>query len=315
MMHCFGIELPRYKGTVAILAERLRNLQWSYEGDGIWDFRGARIHIFMSSPRHIQFLLERSWLTYICDKIRHRKYLGNVSSICRMNLRHHSELSSSQKALVDFQSCGEQFTNDAKKYSVMSVRLAPSVTTVMIADYIVLRNALSSNRSVESFHYFSTTGRHFQCRPRRIPFGPNRRCMISFYAFYIAFHSHMLIDWRMTTFTLHLRMDHVNGKSTLTSVSAPLRLLKCSEMEVVQWSTLGWYPDNKVYTGGKSSPVLLRCCVFIMFAFLRTTRLSSRLPRKSFTATFCNSPSTFLRRRGTYGRCLLWHSLRNHGLK
>ena len=116
MLHCFGVERPRYKGTVTILAERLRNLQWSYEGEGIWDFRGARIHIFMSSPRHIQFLLERSWLTYICDKIRHRKYLGNVSSICRMNLRHHSELSQSQKALVDFQSCGEQFTNDAKKY-------------------------------------------------------------------------------------------------------------------------------------------------------------------------------------------------------
>ena len=70
----------------------------------------------MSSPRHIQVLLERSWLTYICDKIRHRKYPGNVSAICRMNLRHHSELSPSQKALVDFQSCGEQFTNDAKKY-------------------------------------------------------------------------------------------------------------------------------------------------------------------------------------------------------
>ena len=112
----FGVERPRYKGTVAILADRLRNLPWSYEGEGIWDFRGARIHIFMSSPRHIQFLLERSWLTYICDKIRHRKYLGNVSSICRMNLRRHSELSPSQKALVDFQSCGEQFTNDAKKY-------------------------------------------------------------------------------------------------------------------------------------------------------------------------------------------------------
>ena len=123
-----------------------------------------------------------------------------------------------------------------RNISGMSVQFAPSVKTVMIAGYIVLRNALSSNRFVESFRYFLTTGRHFQCRPRLTRFGPNRRWMISFYAFYITFHSYRWIDWRMTTFTLylHLRMDHVNGKNILIPASAPLQLLKCLEMEVAQ---------------------------------------------------------------------------------
>ena len=52
----------------------------------------------------------------VCGKVIHRKWLGGVSSFFRMQLRHLEELSASQRALVHFQSCGEQFTNDDKKY-------------------------------------------------------------------------------------------------------------------------------------------------------------------------------------------------------
>ena len=75
-----------------------------------------KFHLFMSSSKHILFLLERSWLFFVCDKVRHRKWLGGISSIFRMHLKHLDNLSPSQRSLLHFQSCGEQFTNDAKKY-------------------------------------------------------------------------------------------------------------------------------------------------------------------------------------------------------
>ena len=116
MMHCFESADAKYHGAVAILSQRLKSLGWNFEGDGIWHFRGTKFHVFMSSPKHICYLLERSWMSHVCQKVQHRKYLRNIQSICRMNLKHLKGLSSSQRALVDFQSCGERFTNDAKKY-------------------------------------------------------------------------------------------------------------------------------------------------------------------------------------------------------
>ena len=106
----------KYQGVAAILASRLNLLKWKYENNGVWFLRGMKFHIFMSSPKHLLSLLERSWTFFVCGKIQHRKWLGGTHSIFRMQLRHLDELSASQKALVHFQSCGEQFTNDAKKY-------------------------------------------------------------------------------------------------------------------------------------------------------------------------------------------------------
>ena len=116
MLHCFQSQGNFFQGVVTILSKRLMSLHWEYEGNGVWNFHGARFHVFMSSPKHIEFLVERSWLRHVCERVKHRKYLGQMQSLCRMNLNHLSELSSSQRAMLDFQSCGEQFTNDAKKY-------------------------------------------------------------------------------------------------------------------------------------------------------------------------------------------------------
>ena len=91
-------------------------MNWRFEGNGVWSLRGMKFHVFMSSPKHILALLERSWMFFVCGKIQHRKWLGGTQSIFRMHLKHLDELSASQKALVHFRSCGEQFTNDAKKY-------------------------------------------------------------------------------------------------------------------------------------------------------------------------------------------------------
>ena len=116
MLHCFGQIDGNYQGVAAILASRLDHLKWKYENNGVWSLRGMKFHIFMSSPKHILSLLERSWMFFVCGKLQHRKWLGDTHSVFRMQLRHLDELSASQKALVHFQSCGEQFTNDATKF-------------------------------------------------------------------------------------------------------------------------------------------------------------------------------------------------------
>ena len=111
----FGTKESRYQGTGAITASGLRNLGWFCEGAGIRSFQRTAFHVVMSSPRHIFLLLERSWINFVCTKVEHRKWLGEDDSIFRMQLRHYDELSCEQQALVHFQSCCEEFTNDAKK--------------------------------------------------------------------------------------------------------------------------------------------------------------------------------------------------------
>ena len=116
LFHGFSLPNSKYQGVASILSNRLQKLGWGYEDSGIWSLKGMKFHLFMSSSKHILFLLERSWLFFVCDKVRHRKWLGGISSIFRMHLKHLDNLSPSQRSLLHFQSCGEQFTNDAKKY-------------------------------------------------------------------------------------------------------------------------------------------------------------------------------------------------------
>ena len=145
----------------------------------------------MSSSRHIHFL----------------------SSICRMNLN--------ASFWVDFLSEGFSF----KVVENSSPMMRRNILVMLVWLALSVRIVRWWITPVEECTFFQPVRQEFpllfnnwsslpmQAKTYSL-FGSNRRYMTNFWA-YIAFHSHIFIDWRTTTFTLHLLMDHANRK-TLT---------------------------------------------------------------------------------------------------
>lgn len=238
-----------------------------------------RFHIFSST--HLVFAGKSCALD--------RKHLGNVSSICRMNW-----VDFLSGGLVLFQSCGEQFTNDAKKYFGDVSPTCPFCQNCDDSGLHRFEECTFFQPVRQEFPLLFTNWSSLPMQAKTYSFWPEPPMYDQFWAFYIAFHSHIFIDQRTTTFTLHLLMDHANGRKLWHSYQ-----LLCGHWSARKSKQCGdpLCLDIRAtkHRGGKSLPVLLRWCVSITFAFLQTTRPFSRLPRKSFTATVCSSPSTFLK--------------------
>ena len=231
MLHCFQSQGNSFQGVVTILLKRLMSLHWKYESNGVWNFHGACFHVFMLSPKHIEFLVERSWLRHVCERVKHRKYLGQMQSLCRMNLNHLSKLSSSQRAMLDFQSCGEQFTNDAKKYFGNVSPSCPFCKNGMDSrlHYFEVCSFFQPVRQEFSHLFAKWDAIPLQAKAYSLWLEPP---MYGEFLSLLVFLFLRLENWRTTICSWFSQTVLAVGRSFLTSASALMRLLKYWTTEV-----------------------------------------------------------------------------------
>ena len=107
----------RYKGPTRLMVRVLDSLGWCLtHGANFVDGDGRSFHLFMSSFRHIRYLLSTSWATHVCSQVCHRKGLTDLGSVDLIITKDLSSLRKEEKGMVLTQQVGSFFTEDYRRH-------------------------------------------------------------------------------------------------------------------------------------------------------------------------------------------------------
>ena len=107
----------RYRGPTRLMVRVLNSLGWtSANGATFVDESGRSFHLFMSSFRHIKYLLSTSWASHVCTQVCHRKGLTDLATVDLVVTKDLSSLRKEEKGMVLNQQVGSFFTEDYRHH-------------------------------------------------------------------------------------------------------------------------------------------------------------------------------------------------------
>ena len=95
----------------------LNSMGWVLtQGASFVDNDGRTFHPFMSSFRHIGYLLSTSWASHVCTQVCHRKGLTDLATIDLVITKDLSSLRKEETGMILNQQVGSFFTEDYRQH-------------------------------------------------------------------------------------------------------------------------------------------------------------------------------------------------------